>query len=87
MGSSASIQKSTDDGGVQAVGLTPPMSYRNPKLIPTVPRVDCILGGAKPADLPVQAPVKFELAINLKIAKSLGFVSLFLERRADAVIE
>ena len=42
----------------------------------------------EPADLPVRAPVKFELAINLKIAKSLGFdVSLFLQQRADEVIE
>ena len=42
----------------------------------------------EPADLPVRAPVKFELAINLKIAKLLGFdVSLFLQQRADGVIE
>ena len=44
--------------------------------------------GAKPSELPVQAPVKFELAINLKTAKGLGLdVPLFLQQRADYVIE
>jgi putative tryptophan/tyrosine transport system substrate-binding protein len=78
-----SIRDYADEGGLMTYGTDAIDIYRR-----TASYVDQILKGANPANLPVQAPTKFGLVINLKTAKALGLtVPPSLLDRADEVIE
>jgi putative ABC transport system substrate-binding protein len=71
------------EGALMAYGVEPVELFRR-----AAAYVDRLLKGSKPAELPVQAPTKFELVINLKAAKALGLIvpnTLFA--RADQVVE
>ena len=80
---SDSVTPEADDGGLMSFGPDLDESYRRAAAL-----VDAILKGALPANLPVEEPTRFTLAVNLKTAAALGItIPPAILVRADKVIE